>query len=119
EKGIQEFGIAYLRSDELKKMISNDLLALHQSLVFNPETSKPLDTLTTNFVKFSPCLVLRNKRPRHFQQLMDNIINFTSENNVSPPVLDILLGQKNNLSIDEAHYFSNIYESIKDKFNSL
>ncbi|RED42921.1 superfamily I DNA and/or RNA helicase [Winogradskyella eximia] len=119
EKGIDEQGIAYLKSPALKKMMSNDVLALHPSLVYDPSTSKPIDTLTTNFVKFAPCFILRQKRSRHFQKLMDKIIDFTKENNVNPSVLDILLGQKNNLAQGQSHYFANIYESIKDKFASL
>jgi superfamily I DNA and/or RNA helicase len=119
EKGIDELGIDYLKTAAFKKMMSNDVLALHPSLVYDPGTSKPIDTLTTNFVRLAPCFVLRHKRPRHFQRLMDKIINYSADNNVSPPVLDILLGQKNNLAQGESHYFSNMYESIKDKFTSL
>ncbi|WP_276166453.1 AAA domain-containing protein [Zobellia alginiliquefaciens] len=119
ETGIDELGVAFLKTAAFKKIISNDVLALHPSLVYDPNHSKPIDTLTKNFVKFAPCFILRHKRPRHFQKLMDKIIDFSEGNNVSPPVLDILLGQKNNLSQGDSHYFANIYESIKDKFTSL
>lgn len=119
EKGIEDSGINYLKTDAFKNLLSNDSLGLHPSLVYDRQLSKPADTLTTNFVQLSPCLILRNKRPRHFQKLMEKIINFSAENNVNPSVLDILLSQRNNLAQDQSHYFSTIYESIKDKFTSL
>lgn len=119
ENAIEEFGILFLKTKEFKSMLSHDALALHPSLVYDPITSKPADTLKSNFVAQSPCLVLRTKRPRHFQKLMDKIISFTAKNDVNPTVLDILLGQKSNISIGESHYFENIYESVKTRFTSL
>lgn len=119
EKGIEEDGVGFLKSSDFKTLLNNDTLSLHPSLVFDPSTTKPLDTLTTNFVKFSPCFVLRNKRPRHFQKLMSNIIDFTSQNDVKPPVLDVLLGQKDNLAFEETHYFRGIYESYRKTYPSL
>lgn len=119
EKAIEEFGIQFLKTKDFKNILTSDALALHPSLVYNPSHSKPADTLTTNFIAHAPCLVLRNKRPRHFQKLMDSIINFTSNNDVNPTVLDILLGQKSNLALGDTHYFSNIYESVKTKYTSL
>ncbi len=119
EQGIEKLGVGFLNSSDFKTLMNNDTLSIHPSLVFDPGNTKPLDTLTTNFVKFSPCFVLRNKRPRHFQKLMSNIIDFTSNNDVKPPVLDVLLGQKDNLAFKETHYFSGIYESYRETYPSL
>lgn len=119
EAGIEQEGINYLNTSDFKQLISYDTLALHQSLVFNSEQTKPLDNLTTNFVQFSPCLILRRKRPRHFQNLMNNIIDYTKSHEIKPSVLDILLKQKENSSTNNTHYFTNIYEKNKDKIPYL
>lgn len=119
DKGITEEGIAYQYSTEFKKLISKSLLALHQSLVFDPTVRKPNESLTNSFISFSPCFILRRKRSRHFQNLMNKIIEFTDKNNPELNILDILLSQRDNMVTDETAYFSQLYNDHREDIEHL
>lgn len=119
EGGIDKAGIAFLKSKDFKNLITRDMMSLHPSLVYNSSHVKPSESSNTNFVAFAPIFILRKKRPRHFQKLMNKIIEFTSVNDPDLHILDILLRQRSNKITNETPYFSQLYSSHKDKVTNL
>lgn len=119
DNGIADNGIEYLQSDEFKELISKKTLELHSKLMFNPSVERLSEAAKGSFISYSPCFILRRKRPRYFQNLMNKIIEYTNENDPELTIFDILLGQKDNRLIKSTPYFSQLYEKNSNQIKHL
>src|SRR5699024_250181 len=57
--------------------------------------------------------------PRHFQKLMNKIIEYTNENDPELNIFDILLGQKDNGYIEAHPYFNRLYNENSERIKHL
>lgn len=119
DEGISNNGIAYLQSESFKTLISKRTLELHSELEFNPSLQKLSESVNGSFISYSPCFILRKKRPRYFQKLMNKIIRYTNDNDPELNIFDILLGQKDNGYIETTPYFTQLYNDNKERIKYL
>lgn len=110
EREIEKFGNDFIYETKFVELIEN-LESISDNSSFENSIFKPkseLDKLDFFKVSFSPAINIKQKKPRHFEKLIDSIIDFQSQNECKSELFNLLIRNPENRYLNEnqkSNYF--------------